>query len=301
MITKRILSVVTNGLIMLSFVSFMVSCGESEQPMTVEEKENEELKKVTVEQMMYSIPSPIETALMLQRVGAKFDKDILNKTENVDKYSTIHSRALNLGIYGSDLSYAVTFNKTQEAMLYLKTAKKISDAIGIGNAFGVSSVERMEANLKNKDSLQTIISDSFWEVDAYLKENDRATVAALILAGGWIEGLYIAIKIEENLRKNKSNKEILTRIADQKITLESLISFLGTYPPDEAIKNVLVELNQLKTIFDAIQFVDSDSSATASPNSKVSTVGVTTTATVTEAQIDNIATKIIEIRNRIIG
>lgn len=50
-----------------------------------------------------------------EKAGAKYNKNILNDVKNVDKYTSAGQQALNLGIYGADLSYTSVFNHTQEA------------------------------------------------------------------------------------------------------------------------------------------------------------------------------------------
>ncbi|PKP20943.1 MAG: hypothetical protein CVU05_07940 [Bacteroidetes bacterium HGW-Bacteroidetes-21] len=49
-------------------------------------------------QVFYSLPSPIETAMLLKRAGAKFNPQFLNKVENLANYTTNRSMALNLGV-----------------------------------------------------------------------------------------------------------------------------------------------------------------------------------------------------------
>jgi hypothetical protein len=41
-----------------------------------------------------------------------------------------------------------------------------------------------------------------------------AEIAAIILAGGWLEGLYVGCKVSEH----SFNKELIGRIADQRLS-----------------------------------------------------------------------------------
>ncbi|HEX2395717.1 MAG TPA: hypothetical protein VHI78_10240, partial [Bacteroidales bacterium] len=52
--------------------------------------------------IFYSLPSPLETAMLLKSAGVSYNEGILNGLDNVDKYSTNRSKALNLGIYTTD-------------------------------------------------------------------------------------------------------------------------------------------------------------------------------------------------------
>src|SRR4051812_43658647 len=77
-------------------------------------------KNMKAQNIFNSIPSPIETTTLLKNAGAKYNAKYLNSVDNVSKYSSVAAKALNLGIYGSDLSFTSMFDQTQESMLYLR-------------------------------------------------------------------------------------------------------------------------------------------------------------------------------------
>jgi hypothetical protein len=201
--------------------------------------------------VFYAVPSPAELALMIKATGAKFDKGILNSVDNASKYATIKSKALNLGVYGADLSYVSTFDQTQESMVYMNTCKKLADGLGLTGAIDEEIIKRMEANLNKKDSLVKIISDTYMATDTYLKENERGSESALVVAGGWIEGMYISIQVAN---ANKNNQDIMKRIAEQKDVLENLMGLLGTYASVEpAVEEIVNELKPLQAIYGNIK------------------------------------------------
>src|SRR4029077_15051400 len=53
-----------------------------------------------INNQIFSIPSPIQTALLIKKSGYSYNKAILNSSENYHKYDTKYKKALNLGIYG---------------------------------------------------------------------------------------------------------------------------------------------------------------------------------------------------------
>ncbi|PKP20942.1 MAG: hypothetical protein CVU05_07935 [Bacteroidetes bacterium HGW-Bacteroidetes-21] len=141
------------------------------------------------------------------------------------------------------------FDQKQFSTKYLAATKKLADELGILNAIDQSYIDRMESNLNNRDSLMEIISETFMNSNSFLKENDRAEIAGIILSGGWIEGLYLATQIAQT---TPSNKEIVDRIIDQSLSLSTLISMLSEYPNDENVKSVLPDLERIKVIFDKV-------------------------------------------------
>ena len=182
-------------------------------------------------------------------------------------------------------------------MLYLRCTNTLANSLGINGAFDESTTTRIEANLENKDSLLKIISDSYWNSDSYLKENGQPGVSALIVAGGWIEGLYIATQIA-NATKNQA---IITRIGEQKLSLENLIALLDSYKTDNiGISDILKQMEGLKKAFDSITVPAGENTATTDTAKGVTTVGNNTSITVTPEQLKEISDKATQIRNKII-
>lgn len=254
-------------------------------------------KDSKAQEVFYSIPSPIETISLLKSAGAKYNASYLNPTENVSKYTSVTSKALNLGIYGSDLSFTSMFDQTQGSMSYLRCANKLASGLGINSAFNETTTSRLESNLQNKDSLLNIISDSYWTTDAYLKDNGQPGVSALIVAGGWIEGLYIGTQIANATQ----NKEVITRIGEQKLSLENLIGLLESYKADNAsVVAVLNSLNELNALYNAVATTTKTTEASTDKKNNVTTLDNGSEFELTPAQLKEISEKVSEIRNKII-
>jgi hypothetical protein len=254
-------------------------------------------KDTRAQNVFYSIPSPIETTSLLKGAGAKYNASYLNPVENVSKYSTAAARALNLGVYGSDLSFTSIYDQTQESMLYLRCTNKLATSLGISGAFDEATTSRIEANLENRDSLLTIISDSYWNADNYLKENGQPGVSALIIAGGWIEGLYIATQIANATK----NEDIATRIGEQKLSLDNLVALLDAYKTtNEGVNSTLLQMQELKAIYDGIQVKSSETEVSTDKKDGVTTIDNKSSFKLTAEQLKAISDKAAQIRNKII-
>lgn len=174
--------------------------------------------------IFYSLPSPLETAQIIKTAGATYNEELLNPLSNVSKYNTNKSMALNLGIYTTDLSFASLFDQTQTALKYMEVSRKLAEGLGIADAIDDSTMKRLEENLNNKEVVMDIISETFLNSSSYLKENDRSDIAAIVLTGGWIEGLYLATQLvkEEKIKDNP----LVDRIGEQKLSLKILEKLL---------------------------------------------------------------------------
>ena len=280
---------------------FVMGCGNSNTAdtdvVTGSDTAQNKTKNTKAQEVFYSIPSPIETISLLKAAGAKYNASYLNPIENVSKYTTVTSKALNLGTYGSDLSFTSMFDQTQESMLYLRCANKLAAGLGINGAFNENTASRLESNVQNRDSLLAIISDSYWTTDAYLKDNGQPGVSALVVAGGWVEGLYIGTQIANATQ----NKDVISRIGEQKLSLENLIALLESYKADNAgIVAVLASLNELKVIYTTIPASTEETEVVTDKKSNTTTLDNNSSYSLTPDKLKEISDKIAEIRKKII-
>src|ERR1700746_1221017 len=154
---------------------FLASCGGGDGKTTNPEDIQEDTTKVVSSGVLniggelFSIPSPLQTAMLIQKSGSQYDKSILNTKENMNQYATDFSKALNLGIYGADLGYVNMYSKTQDAISYLSVVKKLSDELGVSGAFDTQTMERFSKNIANKDSMMVLVGLAYRAGDSYLK------------------------------------------------------------------------------------------------------------------------------------
>lgn len=236
--------------IILAVIVGMASCKKDQKKTQGSQKaEKQQEKKVAQQQaedIEYPVPTPYEVTKMLNKAGASYVIALTNDVSKVDKYFTEEQRALNLGVYGADLSYASTYNKTQETTDYLSASKQLTEELGINTSINKNIMERVENNINNTDSLHQIISKSFYDTFEFLNNNAKGDIAMLILAGGWIEGLYLSTHL---VAENPA--EIEKGIAQQKEVLNKLIKLLKNYKGErKAIGKTLKDLKAIMQIYE---------------------------------------------------
>lgn len=248
--------------------------------------------------IFYDVPSPVEMAAMLERLNSPFYADLLSPLDDIDKYYSASSQALILGIYGVDLGYIKLHDQTQEAIRYLAAVKKMTRKIGIPQEETKRAFEILEKGEEDKDILLNIMSETFTTADLYLKQNDRNSSAALILLGGWLEALHIAIKIYE--REGGSGGDMLNRIAEQKFSLNTIIELLSKNQYDTVVAKYLDKLLLLKKIYDDVEITFRNSAVEIDTLEKVITLNNQSEIKMTEEQIKNITTIVTNLRKTII-
>lgn len=272
------------------------SCNNSgESKMSAADSAALSESKQKAQKVFFAIPSPLEMANMIKQSGASFNKSILNPVANASKYTTALSQAVNLGIYSADLSYCSSFDQTQEAMQYMSTCKKMADALGVTGALSENILNRLEKNSNNKDSLLELVSESYAATDAFLKDNDRASTTSLIVAGGWIEAIYISTRLAANA---KANAPIISRIAEQKDVLKNLIALMESYSNDESLKPLLSDLKSIEKQFDSITIETSAGEVKTDESTGKTTIDDKATVNMSAEQLASISKLIADIRTK---
>lgn len=202
-------------------------------------------QKISAQNVFNALPERehvINLAIVSQ---AEYNPALLNDPMTVNKYSTETSKALNLGVYGADLTVTGIFEQTQESMTFLKSVNTLAKSLGVNNSFDEKMIDRMEANKSNRDSTLQIVSQSFKSADTYLKENGRPGTSSLIVAGTWIEGIYLAIKTAKETR----NEAIAKEVYKQEESLKYLVQLLGQSKISSDAAYVLNDLKNIQPLF----------------------------------------------------
>jgi hypothetical protein len=235
--------------------------------------------------IFYSLPSPLETAMLIKSAGGEYNEFLLNPLSNVDKYTTNKSMAINLGIYTTDLSFCSLFDQTQTSLNYMEATRKLADAMDIKDAIDEETMTRLEENLNNRDVVMDIISETFLNSSSYLKENERQSVAAIVLVGGWIEGLYLATQLVGD--KPIEDNKLVDRIAEQKLSFSIVDRMLEDNKVNEKgeenldIVNLMNELQGLRVAYSKIVVQTSAVKVEPNEQTNVSTLKSQTKITVT--------------------
>jgi len=141
------------------------------------------------------------------------------------------------------------YNKTGSVIDYLTTLKDLANSINVGQFFDFSTLKRLASNSSNIDSLKYISVHSFNQIDQSLRQRKRGNLSALIIAGAWIEGIYITIQVS----KIKPDPKLTEKIGEQKIILADLMTLLVSYAKDPIFKNYVNEFNIIKSKFDEVK------------------------------------------------
>ena len=241
----------------------MVSCSSSSETTTQSDEitdssstvtANDTAKYVEEEDVFYNLRSALQIAYVFKKSNATFNSKFINSANNTAKYNiSNYKRAVNFGVYSSDLAYIIFNKKYQESKNYLKACKDVGGYLGINQAFESDNIaQRFDSNISNEDSLVKIVSDVQLKTDALFEQNKQKHITVLAFAGAWAESIYIA---NESYQLQKSNK-ILACLVEQILLSETIIKALKHCEGKEPeIKNLKTEIETIYNIFSAIPTV----------------------------------------------
>jgi hypothetical protein len=290
-------------ILFLLFVSLLAGCRSGGTKATREEvtidvpKDNaaiyEDIKKA--EKIFNALPSPLESAMLIKSAGARFDEALLNPVDKVNSYVTNKSMALNLGIYTCDLSFASLYEQTQLIIDYMNAAKKMADGLGILKAIEQSQIDKLEENINNSEVIMEIVSETFMNSNSYLEDNGQPAVAAMVLVGGWFEGLYISTQLVD--MNDFNGNKLVGRIIDQKLSIDILINLLESSKGNPAVDEIILQVNKLKVVFDKIKLSTSPVRPEFDKTSNTTMLKSEVKTDMTPAVFKELATVVAEIRN----
>ena len=208
---------------------FLASCNNEEE----KEKNNSKFeitdksKSIVgmVDGKIFSVPSPYEFILFIKKLEIPYNHALLNPAGNRVLYESDFKKCLNFGVYGIDLAYLTVFEQSSTALNYFATIKALSEDIDLTSIFDANTIERLENNMETQDSLLIILTKTYREADKSLKNDRQKNEAALIVAGSWIESLYLLTQIQ----KVKPSNLIVQKIAEHKYYAENVLALLRPY------------------------------------------------------------------------
>lgn len=297
MLTHRLIKITIISFTLIFFFSCKNSEKKDKNPLISDNSTDTLSTLIKFDNSVFPLPSPWQVATLIKKINIPYNENYINKPDNYQKYTTSFKQSLNLGIYGTDVSYLNIYEKIQESISYLGTIKKISEELGVTQAFEPKVFESIEKNINNRDSLTRIIAKAYANSDTYLKTNDRNDIGSLIIAGGWIESMYILTQIVQD----NNHREIINRIGEQKHPLDNLIELLTPfYYKSSEFSSLIDDLIDIAYEFDGVIYSYTYREPKIDPENTLIIINSQSRVIMSEYHIQIISKKIGALRNKII-
>ena len=289
------------NLIIITLLSFLVSCAGSESKVVEEEDSDPvlevEVSEDSIDDVFYQVPSPNDLFNVLKDVDITYNKEILNDLNKIETLNSKKAKSLNFGVYAADLAYVSSLGQIGDASPIFETLRSLSKELEIENAMNDVIYSRIQDNLEasNPDSLFSLSNETYYKAYEYLNNNDRGDVLGMIVVGGWVEGLNIIL----NCQNYNDSSEVVQRIADQRLTLENLVVFASRIQNDD-LDNIISELEPIEELFNGLA-VNEDSDFTAEESEEgVVVFSGGSTVSLSEEEFNNLKSIVAGIRASIV-
>jgi len=273
---------------------FIWSCNNTEN----QEQNDVDSVEIEIDTLMnevsYQIPSPDEFFSLISNKDLTFKKDIIRN--NQGDFSTRWGKEVNLGIYIADMAYLMTFGELKLMVNYFSKVRELSDQIGLSAAIPEEMMKKLDANSDKVDSLRKISDDSFYNITQALEDAGNGQSLAVIMASGWVESIYIALKLNEG-KKFDSKNSMIQSVSSQKITYNNIIKNLEKYNEDSNVKQLVVDLQVLDGFYSQLS-KDTLETQKQDPNSNV--IGKKSLWKIEEPQFNEFSKNLSLLRNKLI-
>jgi len=230
------------------------------------------------------LPAPLQVVSALNLYDIEYDASLINDLKGSAGTAEEYLNALNLGGHTIDLGYAVVNGDIQLGLSYSQSVKNLMGELGIASVVTSNMIKRVEANAVNQDSLSKIILEAYGASHKFFQRNQREGIGLLILTGCFIEGLYIASSVKEEI----GGGELQSLLGIHKEYLNNLLLLIQYYNEKEEVADLIVQLAILREEFHDVDLVVNAEESRARLNTPMSA-----------EKINSIRAKITEIRRNI--
>jgi uncharacterized membrane-anchored protein YhcB (DUF1043 family) len=243
---KRAITVIIIPILILSF-SGLSSCKNRSEKKELQKIELNEVDtiKSEIEKNVYPLPTSAEVIKMLSELEVGYILGIANAR----KYLTSTTKAVNMGVYGADLSYATLYNIQQEVLNYLDAIRSLANELSMSKIYDETLYDRIQKNFDNRDELVNILTEAFNNTYEYLSENDQQNLALLVVGGAWVEGMYLTTHVSEAAYQVAGISKVLI---EQKESFDLFLDITKPYLDDPNVREFVDKLEPIRKVYSGL-------------------------------------------------
>ncbi len=247
---KKIIAGVILPMLIISFTC-LTSCKDKATRKQQKKIEMEQVKTIEnqIEANVYPLPTSAAVIKMLTELEVGYIIGISNPVENTKKYFSSTTRAINLGVYGADLSYVTLYNMNQEVINYLDAIRSLSNELNMSKIYSTELYDKIKQNFDNKDELVKILTGAFNDSYSYLSENDQQPLALLVVGGAWVEGMFLTTHVSEAAYQVAGISRVLL---EQKKSFGLFLEITQPYASDPSVSDFVKLLDPVKKVYEGL-------------------------------------------------
>lgn len=233
---------------LISTFLLLVSCkGEKKERMMNDVNLEEQKVDQEIISTFYNIPSPSEQLMSLKELDGKEQFADLLSTKGLTKLSTTKQRAIFFGALAADASYLASKSQKGGLMSYIVALESLAQELGFGDLYREDMNKIAADKNVSSDSLFVMADKFYLKAFDRLIESDKGGELGLMLFGGWIETMHIALQSSYGFDKSLKINQF---VAEQKLVAENLISYLLDYQENEDIAMLTEKVSEILNIYE---------------------------------------------------
>jgi hypothetical protein len=229
----------------------LTSCKDRTTAKQQKKVEKEQVKAIEnqIETNVYPLPTSAAVIKMLTELEVGYIIGISNPVASTKKYFSSSRRAINVGVFGADLSYATLYNIQQEVINYMDAIRSLANELNMSKIYNEELYTKIKQNFDNKDELVKILTSAFNDTYAYLSDNDQQPLALLVVGGAWVEGMYLTTHVSEAAYQVAGISKVLL---EQKKSFDLFLEITNPYANDPSISDFVKLLDPVKKVYEGI-------------------------------------------------
>lgn len=206
---------------------------------------------IKTREIYYGLLTPVEVVNIFERLDIHYNDTIILPAENRDLYMSSYKAAMNLGVYGVDMGYIKLFGINRQTLSYFRTIETLSERLNMPDTFLSDAIRSLDAGISHPDSVTMLMNDVYAKIDSHLRQEGSEGTLGLMLMGGWIEAMYLATQLAYD--PANPDPQVVGKIAEQKYSLLSLLSFMKNYYSDPMVVFYTKKLKYLNRWFNTFE------------------------------------------------
>ncbi|MDA3954000.1 MAG: hypothetical protein PF485_10150 [Bacteroidales bacterium] len=284
------------GLVLLFGV--LPNCKSDKKNVTEEVGFVEEVNlEEALDNVIYVLPSPNEILAEIFIADMNIKPELANSHKNATKYVDTRSQSINLGVYIADFAYLSYSEENTTELDYLKVIKQLSEKVNMYGLVGNSMMDRIRNNLTEKDSLNVISQELYYEISNNLESSNRHNIFTLISSGAIIESMYLSVSTVDNF---EDYKEVIKKMYEQKFVFDNFYEYAMVFADDPYVEQILDQLEILKQTFDKLEKTDIEKEVVKNEDQTLR-FGSGSEFVVNSDNFKEFKTNIVSIRNEIVA
>jgi len=208
--------------------------------------EDEAMTQFEYDKMMANFPKPLVMENLVFKAGLKFDKVVLMPLDKANSFTSAAQKSVAFGMYAVDLGYISIYEKKGDILKYLKACHDLANDLNAGEAFKKFGGDQADRVVMHKDSLLKLADDVYFESYNHIKGNNKYEVAALIVAGSFIESHYHALSALKGQSPSAKNEELFTKLYESKLHILNLMNVLKQLEKKAGCTDMMNHLSPLQ-------------------------------------------------------